>query len=110
MAGYKPLKITGMATGLVQSREEFILPDDAYPFLENAFVWRERIKRKQGYELLGRLRRILTSLALGTSSNTGTFSGNIRTIFSLETNSDIEPGTVVVSDGTNTLTDNGLGI
>lgn len=56
-----------MATGLVQEREEFILPDDAYPVLENAFVWRERIKRKQGYELLGRLRRVLTSESLGLS-------------------------------------------
>lgn len=57
MAGYSPLKITGMEGGLVQEREEFILPDDAYPTLVNAFVWRERIKRKKGYQLLGRLQR-----------------------------------------------------
>ncbi len=57
LAGYKPLYISGNETGLVQQREEFILPDDAYPTLENAFVWRERIKRKQGYSLLGQLQR-----------------------------------------------------
>lgn len=57
MAGYAPLKITGNSTGLVQQREEFILPDDAYPVLQNAYVWRERIKRKKGFELLGRLQR-----------------------------------------------------
>ncbi len=57
MGAYKPLKISGMETGLVQSRENFLLPDDAYPVLENAYVWRERIKRRQGLQILGRLRR-----------------------------------------------------
>lgn len=66
MAGYSPLKITGMTTGLVQNREEFILPDDAYPTLVNAYVWRERIKRKKGYQLLGRLQR-----NIGTTDGAG---------------------------------------
>src|ERR1700687_456542 len=71
MAGYQPLKITGMSTGLVQEREQFILPDDAYPTLINAFVWRERIKRKQGYQLLGRLQRnIGTTDAIGNATIT----------------------------------------
>lgn len=68
MAGYSPLKITGMTTGLVQEREEFLLPDDAYPKLRNAYVWRERIKRKKGCLLLGRLRRNLPVVAWFTSS------------------------------------------
>ncbi len=66
MAGYQPLKITGMATGLVQERENFLLPDDAYPTLVNAYVWRERIKRKKGYQLLGRLQR-----NIGTTDGAG---------------------------------------
>lgn len=66
MAGYQPLKITGMSTGLVQEREEFILPDDAYPTLVNAYVWRERIKRKKGFRLLGRLQR-----NIGTTDGAG---------------------------------------
>ena len=53
MLAYKPQRIVGNTTGLVQSRENFLIADDAYPVLENAFVWRERIKRKQGFELLG---------------------------------------------------------
>lgn len=57
MAGYQPLYIKGMETGLVQSRQEFILPDDAYPTLQNAYIWRERIKRKQAYSFLCRLNR-----------------------------------------------------
>lgn len=62
MAGYKPVKIAGMKTGLVQEREEFLLPDDAYPVLQNAYVWRERIKRKQGVKKLGRLQRNFTTM------------------------------------------------
>lgn len=75
MAGYKPLYIRGNKGGLVQSREEFILPDDAYPVLENAYVRRERIKRKQGYTLLGRLKRDFIQIYNGPAQN-GTASGN----------------------------------
>lgn len=71
MGAYSPLKITGMKGGLVQSREEFILPDDAYPTLENAYVWRERIRRKDGYLLLGRLQRTLTTASIGNISAAG---------------------------------------
>lgn len=69
MAGYSPLKITGMATGLVQERENFILPDDAYPTLQNAYIWRERILRKKGYKLLGRLQRQITIAAPNNNNN-----------------------------------------
>lgn len=72
MAGYQPLKITGMSTGLVQEREEFLLPDDAYPTLQNAYVWREKILRKQGYQLLGRLQR-----NIGTTNGAGDLTVNI---------------------------------
>ena len=68
MAGYSPLKITGNCTGLVQERENFLLPDDAYPVLQNAYVWRERILRKKGFTLLGRLQR-----NIGTTDGSGNF-------------------------------------
>lgn len=112
MTAYSPLFIGGNSTGLVQDREEMILPADAYPTLENAFVWRERIKRKQGYQLLGRLRRVLTSQVLGNADGSGNFSGNLITIFSLEVTAQIQPGSVVVTDAgpVHTFTDNGLGV
>lgn len=110
MSGYTPLKITGMSTGLVQSREEFLLPDDAYPTLENAYVWRERIKRKQGMQLLGRLQRVLLVQPIGNNDGGGSFTGNLISILSLEAGSEIRVGSVVISDGVNTYTDNGMGV
>lgn len=73
MAGYAPLKITGNATGLVQERENFLLPNDAYPVLTNAYVWRERIRRKQGYQILGRLQR-----NIGTTDGAGNLTVTIN--------------------------------
>lgn len=100
---YSPLYIAGMETGLVQSRQEFILPNDAYPTLENAFVWRERIKRKQGYKLLGRLRRILTDLSLGNAPGGTTWNFTIWSTLVPpivpETHAEIEAGSVVITRG-----------
>ncbi len=122
MAGYKPLRIVGNSTGLVEGREEFILPDDAYPSLVNAYVYRERIKRKQAFELLGRLRRILTTVVLGNFGSAGPGSGSIFIFTQLginvsEPDAQIQPGTVaeplVITFGapiSQTLTDTlGLG-
>lgn len=98
MAGYQPLNIKAFETGLVQSREEFLLPEDAYPTLQNAYIWRERIKRKQGYELLGRLRRTFQNKSVGVSG-ASPWSFNIFSTVSpaiTETNAQIEPGSVII--------------
>ena len=112
MTAYTPLFIGGNSTGLVQDRENFLLPVDAYPTLENAFVWRERIKRKQGYQLLGRLRRALTGQAIGNADGGGAFTGNLISILSLESSAQIQVGSLIITDAgpTHTFTDNGLGI
>lgn len=111
---YTPLYIKAMETGLVQSRQNFILPADAYPTLENAFVWRERIKRKQGYKLLGRLRRKYSVASIGNSGAspwTFTIYSTVVPPISLvtEPNAQIEPGSVVIVMGGVTFTDQGDG-
>lgn len=112
MSFYTPTYIKKYEVGLVQSRQNFIIPDDAYPVLENAFVWRERVKRKAGYELLGRLRRVLTGQSLGVLDGAGSATLNIRTtlIPNLESTGEIEPGSVSIAAGTDTMTDDGLGV
>jgi hypothetical protein len=103
MGKYYPLKITGFQTGLVQQREEFILPNDAYPTLQNAYVWRERILRKKGYELLGRLQRqetVVGNLVGGTI--------NLITLLGLEATTSIVPGSVNITVGGNNYKDPAL--
>jgi len=101
MGGYSPLYIQGFEQGLIQNRENFILPADAFPTLENAHVWRERIKRKQGCETLGRLRRKFANLSLGNSSAS---TWTINTIWTTlvppivpQVNAEIEPGSVIIT-------------
>lgn len=85
MGGYKPIYITGNKEGLIQQRQEFILPHDAYPILQNAFLFYETIRKKQGCEALGRLRRKFSSVSIGNSSaspwtfNLLTVSGYVST-------------------------------
>jgi hypothetical protein len=95
MAGYSQLRITGNEAGLIQEREEFLLPDDAYPVLVNAYVWRERILRKQGATLLGRLQR-----NIGTTDGSGAASGTIGPL-------PIQPGIASFVIGTQTFVDPG---
>lgn len=115
MSGYSPLKITGMSTGLVQSREEFLLPDDAYPTLKNAYVWRERIRRRQGYELLGRLQRSINisvplvsgsvNLLTGLQATSSIVPGSINLVGSVDGSTYTDParnGTLTVTGGTGT--------
>lgn len=108
---YQPLYISAYQTGLVQSRQNFLLPNDAYPTLENAFVFRERIQRKSGCRLLGRLRRVIEDQADASFvlDGGGAYSGNLKSILSLETNSELEVSSVSVSDGVGTWSDNGDG-
>lgn len=103
MAGYSPLKITGMTTGLVEEREEFLLPNDAYPNLVNAYVWRERIKRKQGCSVLGRLQRAFSLNGIGNTNGSGQFATDLKALLSLESTATMVPGslTITVLDGPN---------
>lgn len=125
MGGYKPLYIKKNETGLVQNRQEFILPDDAYPILDNAIIWREQIRRKQGFTNIlpgspasSRLQRKITAAAFGNVSagGAGTFTFNIisglilaGSITAGESNAQLTPGgaanTITIVIAGQTLTD-----
>lgn len=101
--------------GLRKDRTAFVIDNDSFPVLINAFQWRGRVKRKRGTSLLGRLTRYFNSTNISYSPAPGTINlvagaANILTGFSLQANGNIVPGSVTIVDVTagNTYTDPGL--
>ncbi len=106
--------------GLDQSHEPFLIPEKAFPVLEDAYVWRGRVRRREGFSFLGRLKRTLTATAMGNiDSGAGPFPTtvtiNLFTALSLlatEPNAQLVPGTaadpivITIAGAPATLTDN----
>lgn len=97
--------------GLRTDREPFVIDNESFPRIFNAYQWRGRVKRKRGTELLGRLTRFFNSTISSYSSTTTIAlvagAANILTGFSLQSSGNIVPGTVIITDITagNTYTD-----
>jgi len=99
--------------GLRNDRTAFVIDNDSFPTLINSYQWRGRVKRKRGTSLLNRLQRFFNSSSISYNSGSATITldgsgnGNILTGFSLETNSNVTPGsvTLVASGGPTTFTD-----
>lgn len=92
-------------TGLERDVEPWLLATEAFSTLEDAYVWRGRVRKKVGYTILGRLHLTPTlPEALGNTIGAGTtFTGNLA-------NFPVSPGTVTITIGAfHTLTDNGNG-
>ena len=68
MQGFQQVLIGGYPSGgLTQDRKPAMLANEAYSDLENAYVWRERTKKRDGDVPMGRLSRIFTAQSLGNS-------------------------------------------
>lgn len=105
------LSVRPIDSGLHTDKLAFNVDNDSFPVLVNAYQWRGRIKRKRGTSLLNRLRRFFNSASTSygnvTSFNLVAGAGNLLTAFSLQTNGNIFPGSVSLTDTTtgNTYTD-----
>lgn len=124
MAKLKPFLIAGSDAGLETNKKSYLLPDKAFPILENAYVWRDRLKKREGLDLLGRLRRDLASQVLSSTTTVGATT-NIADLFSdmsiTGENAEVVPGSLVVTiagadaatytdDGDGTFTVTGKGV
>ncbi len=92
--------------GLVQDRKPALLANEAFSELQNAYVWRERTKKRDGEVPMGRLQRSVTVTAVALNLQSGQ-AVNLKTALSLEAGSSIVPGSISVTgsiDGT-TYTD-----
>lgn len=120
------IDIFGFNSGVQKkNKKPFLFMDDAMQELENAYCWREEIKKREGMKLVGRFRRVIASAVLDTTT-----AGTPYTEFNIlvaagitETNAQIEPGSVIITitggnaanaatytddgDGTFTTTGNG---
>lgn len=89
--------------GTRTDRTPFVIDNDSFPVLQNAYQWRGRVKRKRGTSPLGRLQRYFNSLSLSYNSGPttitldGSGNGNLITGFSLQSNANIVPGSVTIT-------------
>jgi len=90
-------------SGLQRNVESWLLPNEAFTTLEDAYVWRGRVKKKEAYTFIGRLHILASKIPafLGNTVAPGaTFAGNIPAAYL-----PISPGTVSIVVGALTFTD-----
>jgi hypothetical protein len=102
MTGFQQVMIGGYPSGgLTQDRKPALLANEAFSDLENAYVFRERTKKRDGEVPMGRLSRLFTAASLG-NSGASPWTFNIYTLLSItpEPNAEINPGSVSISIAT----------
>lgn len=107
MSSFQQVTIAGYpGGGLTTDRKPLMLAHEAFSNLQNAYVWRERTKKRDGSVSMGQLARRFTSQSLGTSG-ASSWPFNIYSILSItpETNAEISPGSVSVLIGTTIIQD-----
>lgn len=68
MQPLQPIFIGYDSSGLKTDVKPFLLNENVFSRLENAFCYRKRILKRSGLEFIGRLERILTNIDIGTAS------------------------------------------
>lgn len=98
--GFQQVTIGGFPSGgLTQDRKPAMLANEAFSELQNAYVWRERTKKRDGEVPMGRLRRVFINHAGNTSPSPWIF--NLFTVLSItEPNAQIEPGSLSITVAT----------
>lgn len=98
---YTPFFVGPVQTGLQLNLDPYLIPDDAFQQLVNAYLWRGRVYRKGGNQLLGQLGVRTDTLANRTA---GADVYNSTTAYN-----PIQPGSLVITDGVTIFFDLGNG-
>jgi hypothetical protein len=92
--------IAGSSVGLQNYSKPYLSPDQSFTELENAYVWRERVRKREGLELVGRLRRFFENVSIG-NSGASPWAFNLYAVKAPpvvpEANSQIDPGHVSIT-------------
>lgn len=107
---YKPFLIAEFKTGLFNYLEPWIRPNDAFDPLDNAYVYRGSIFKRNGSTLYGLMAYCDEGVSIGTGNGTKNYSGTLSLV-------PIRPGSfTVITRNTTTaailesFTDNGAGV
>lgn len=102
MNSLQSIDIFGFKSGVQQkNKKPFLLLDDAFVDLQNCYVWREEVRKREGLQFIGRYRRVFATASIGLS---GASPWSILNIYSTytppfvpESTAQIEPGSVVIT-------------
>lgn len=117
MSGFQQVLIGGYPSGgLTTDKKPLMLANEAFSNLKNAYVFRDRTKKRDGLRGISRLRRFFSNASLGTSGASpwsfniySTVTGQTYFPITPEPNAEIQEDSVIISIGTTILTDNGNG-
>lgn len=96
--------------GLRNDRTAFVIDNDSFPTLINAYQWRGRVKRKRGTSFLTHLTRYFDSTissynpgGMTTIMLDGSGNGNllVNASWTLEANASLVPGSITIKDTSN---------
>jgi hypothetical protein len=95
------IEISGFNSGVQKkNKKPFLFVDDAFQELQNAYVWREEVKKREGIQFIGRFRRLFSSASIGNSF-ASPWSFNIYSTYTPaivpEATAEIEPGSLVIT-------------
>jgi hypothetical protein len=114
MSGFNQVLIGGYPSGgLITDRKPMMIPKEAFSKLENAYVWRDRTKKRDGSVPMGRLSRVFNSVSLGLSG-VSPWTFNIFSLVSppiTEPFKQLQPGSITITIGAVILrdtSDNGI--
>lgn len=99
--GLESVIISGYKSGVIKNKKPFLLTDDAFQGLTNAYCYREEIRKRQGLKYVGRFRRAFTDESLGNSQaspwSINTLYSTLTTPITPETYAEIQAGSVVIT-------------
>src|SRR5579863_8456148 len=90
----QPFLIAHPKVGIERDLEPWLLPIDAFPDLQDCYLWRGRIKKRQCYSALGRLNRQISQTG-GAGNKTTTLINAPLTTYGV---SQFQVGSAVYQD------------
>ena len=107
---YSPYFVGPYKVGLETDLDSYLIPDDAYPTLINSYLWRGKIYKKNGYNRLGIEKNNVYTGRLGIRIDYLPVRAGAPQVYNTATlYHPIEPGSLIITDGITTFTDNGIG-